>query len=293
MIEFSCFYCGRPMRAAEDLLHQQVQCPDCGHAIMVWRRRHPDATQADRSAARKEKPDASSWEGKSDEEIAAWLQSRARTKEAQPSRTVRMVLSVLLPRCDDLTLFAVSLSFLLLAAAHSDLRRDLSAALAAVRTPDMDWLIGPLVLGAVGLILSLVNVLWPREKSGLERFGSLIFAIGVTAGTGLYAGWSVLQHRCGGLMLIFPACNIFHAGSLLVRCRLGVVDAEGATDGRGSYAPVALTALCVAVLLSVCQYFALPWVLAFSSAVAYVMSLHNALRDVFGRCRPTGVDARR
>lgn len=61
-----------------------------------------------------EKEDASYWAARSDREIAANLLARAMTKKQRQEQAVKKAFSFLTPRSDDLTLFALSLSFLLL-----------------------------------------------------------------------------------------------------------------------------------------------------------------------------------
>jgi len=55
----------------------------------------------------------------------------------------------------------------------------------------------------------------------------------------------------------------------------------------GQLVRVILTAIMVTVLPTVCQcHFELHWSVTFSIAVAYTMSLHNAIRDIFGGHKP-------
>jgi DNA-directed RNA polymerase subunit RPC12/RpoP len=284
MIELPCIYCGQSVRAEERLAGKRIECPACGHSVMVRQRKVGDALKPAHDAD-EGKPEASSWEGKSDRKIAESLLSRTRTrtKEERQEQAVRKAFSCLAPRYDDLTLFALSLSFLLLWLIDADLRRDLTKVfLEGLPSGITTWLI----VAVIGMALSLINVFLRREKSDFEKSTMLIFAVVVTAGTGLYAGW-IMLHESKGWLLIFPAWNILNGGLLLLLFRLGVVDTDCVVEEQVSFAEVVLTAICVPVLLTVCHYyFELHWAVTFSIAVAYTMSLHNGIRDVFGGRRP-------
>ena len=283
MIEFPCLYCGQTVRAEEGLAGRYVECSACGHSVRVRARKVGDALKSIPKAEGPEKEDASYWAGKSDREIADSLLARAMTKEQRQEQAVKKAFSFLTPRYDDLTLFALSLSFLLLWGIDADLRRDLARIFVERWSGDITiWLI----TAVIGMVLSLVNVFLQRDKSDLEKYTMLVFAVVVTAGTGLYAGW-IMLHQSKGWLLIFPAWNILNGGLLLLLFRLGIVDTDCIVDEPAGFAEVVITAFCVPVLLTVCHYWLeLHWTITFSIAVAYTLSLHNGLRDVFGRRRP-------
>ena len=283
MIEFPCLYCGQAVRAEEGLVGKHVECSACGHSVKVRERKAGDALKPVPQADGPEKEGASYWAGRSDREIAESLLPRAMTKEQRQEQAVKKAFSFLTPRYDDLTLFALSLSFLLLWLIDASLRRDLTRVFLEGWSGDITiWLI----IALIGMVLSLVNVFLQRDKSDLEKSTMLIFAVVVTAGTGLYAGW-IMLHQSQGWLLIFPAWNILNAGLLLLLFRLGIVDADCIVDEPAGFAEVVITAFCVPVLLTVCHYwFELHWTVTFSIAVAYTLSLHNGIRDVFGMRRP-------
>lgn len=282
MIEFSCMYCGQPVRVGEEPVRKRMECPGCGHSIPVRARKPGEALQA--ANARSPAPtEAEGWAGKSDEEIVEQLLSPTLTKAQQRQRVARMLLSPLLPQYDDLTLFALSLAFLLLGLIDAKLRQDLAAAYAWQSGGRLPVLV---LVAAFGMVCSLINVFLHREKSDFEKRAMLLFAVFVTAGTGIYAGWLMLRHRRGWL-LVFPAWNIFNGGLLLALARFGVIDTDCITDEEATFAQVLVTAVAVPILLTVCYYlFELHWAVTFSVTVAYAMSLHKGLRSLFGRRKP-------
>ena len=198
-------------------------------------------------------------------------------------RAAKMWLRPLLPQYDDLTLFALSLAFLLLGAIDAQMRRDL----AALANHPAEGLAVTLLCAAFGMVCALLNVFLQRRKSDFEKRAMLLFAVLVTAGTGLYAGWLTLSQSRGWL-LIFPAWNLLNGGLLLVLRHAGVVDTDCIIEEAATFAQVLVTAVAVPILLTVCRYlFELHWAITFSIAVAYTMSLHHALRDLFGRREPS------
>jgi DNA-directed RNA polymerase subunit RPC12/RpoP len=288
MIEFSCIYCGRPIRIGADLIRQRIKCPACGHPVLVCEKKPEDASgPAPEEEARKAKA-ADFWAAKSDQEIAEslLLPAEVLTEQQRQRRAEQQLFSFLVPRYDDLTLFALGLLFVLLWLVNPDLQQDLIGLFTSPwsRGQVMVFLVVVTAAAAVGLALSLVNVFLRREKSAPEKYAMLAFAITVTAGTGLYAGGRLLNHSEGWL-LVFPAWNILNA-CLLILSSLTIVDTSCITDEPASLPQLVITAICVPVLLAVCQSFELHWATTYSIAVAYTMSLHNGIRDVFGVRKP-------
>lgn len=281
-------YCGRPVRAGERLIVEGVKCPACGHVVVAPEKTPDNAREpvlADRG--RREKV-AAFWATKSDQEIAeCLLPAEVMTEQQRRRRTIQGLFSFLIPRYDDLTLFALGLSFVLLWFMDPAVQQDLIGVFTSPVARDEALVV--LVVGAatvvLGMGLSLVNVFFRREKSSLEKFAMLIFAVVVTAGAGFYAGGRLLG-QFKGWLLIFPGWNILNAYLLILFCMIGA-DANCITDEPASFGQLLLTSICVPVLLVVCQYFELHWAVTFSIAAAYTMSLHNGIREVFGGRRPS------
>lgn len=285
MIEFSCIYCGRPVRADERCVDQQVKCPACGHSVCVREERPDSATEAAPEERAKKAKRAVFWAAKSNQEIAKCLLVREPilTEQERQRRADQQLFSFLIPRYDDLTLFALALSFVLLWLINPDVQQDLVGLFTSKVSRDlvMVFLVVIALAASAGMVLSLVNVFLRREKSAPEKYAMLAFAVAVTAGTGFYAGARLWMHSKGWL-LVFPLWNILN-GYLLTVISLTIVDTTSITDEPASLGELAITALCVPVLLAVCQYFDLHWAVTYSVVVAYTMSLHNGIRATFGR----------
>ncbi len=288
MIEFSCIYCGRAIQAEERLVGQRVKCPSCGHTVVACRKEPGVAPEPVPESAEKKRKATAFWARRSDGEIAeCLLPPEVMTDQQRRRRALQETFSFLIPRYDDVTLFALSLSFVLLWLMDPDLQRDLIRLFTSPLARDEVMVV--LVVGTftatAGLLLSLINVFLRREKSGLEKIAMLVFAVLVTAGTGLYAGWTLLWQSKGWL-LFFPIWNILNA-YLLILSSMMAVGPECITDEPASFAQLVITAACVPALLAVCEYYGLHWAVTFSIVVAYTMSLHNGIRDVFGRRPPS------
>jgi len=274
LIEFRCCYCGRLLRAEESAAYQRVPCPACGHSVPVRGQKPHDPRHAG-PCGRSDTPDAAEdWAGKSNKEIAAQLLARTRSPQDRNAQAVKMLLSPLLPQYDDLTLFTVSLAFLLLVLIDGTLRQDLIALFHAQHGDRAPLLF--LFLG-FGMACSLVSVFLRRKKSEFEKRAMLLFAIFATAGTGIYAGWLMLG-RSSVWLMVFPAWNILNGGVLVVLFYARVIDTECLVDQKATFGQVVITALAVPILLTTCRYLLeLHWATTCSIAVAYTMNLHNIL----------------
>jgi DNA-directed RNA polymerase subunit RPC12/RpoP len=278
MIEVSCIYCGKPVRIEQSPACKHVECPACGHTFAVSRHK-PDVTPRSAPGACTDASDeGEKWAGKSNEEITERLLSRPVSKEERDRRAAKVLLLPLLPRYDDLTLFALSLAFLLLVLISAELRQDLARAFSAELGTHYVLL---LLLAVLGMVCSFVNVFLQRKRYEFEKQAMLAFAVLVTAGTGIYAGYLMLD-RSQGWLMVFPAWNILDGGLLLLLARAGIVDTECITDEKATFKQVLITAIAVPILLTTCLFlFDLYWATTFSIATAYTMNLHKTLRYLF------------
>jgi hypothetical protein len=254
-----------------------MQCPACGHSIPVCEQKPRDALRSAPDGRTGALDEDKNWAGKSDREIAKLLRSTTCSEEERERRATRIVLLPLLPQYDDLTLFALGLAFLLLVLISPASRQDLAKASSVGLGAEISLLV---LFAGIGMVCSLVNVFLQREKSEIEKWAMLLFAVFVTAGTGIYAGWLMLGQSQGWL-IVFPAWNILNGGLLLVLTRARIINTECIIDKKATFSQVLITAIAVPVLLTTCLHlFDLHWATTFSIATAYTMSLHNALRHL-------------
>ena len=294
MIRFSCTYCGRKIRAKDPAGGKHASCPACGHALLVPGRVAASENASSTEAASASQERAERWEGKSNKEIARLLLRRrpvtkkiARlllrrdpvTEEERTRAATRAALSPLLPRYDDLTLFALSATLLLLLVINPEIKTDLPRVMVLSHDGRIGILLG---LAAAGMVFSLFGIFFRCPKPEFVKWPMLIFAVFVTAGTGAYAGYVTLKSAHGWLM-VFPAWNTLNAALLLLLFRAGLLGADCVVDRAARFSQVVVTVIAISILLAVCQYlFHLHWAITYSVCVGYTMSLHHAIADVFG-----------
>jgi DNA-directed RNA polymerase subunit RPC12/RpoP len=281
MIHFSCMYCGRKLWAKDRLLRMRIKCPACGHKIRI------------RPADRKRSPDAGStrtqdWQCMSDREIARELrEAEASTGYVDRRLMMRQALSPFMPHYDSLTLFALSSAFILLLLLGPGIKpppalEGRASALLRV-APHFVAFVGFLIpLAGIGMVLSLVGVFYTKPKPDAVKWLMLCFAVVVTAGTGIYAGfiWFTTTH---GWLVVFPAWNVLNATIPLVLFREGLLDTELIVDTVARFWQVAVTLVVTTAIVALCvYYFRLHWAITYSICVSYTMSLNHAITDVFG-----------
>ena len=276
MTSISCIYCGHKVPATEGRLGRKIDCPTCGHTMIL----RPSRPRRGPAARRKRKHRRTkNWQDKSDDEIVDGLLLKTLDGDQQFMRITRKLCAPLKPRYDDLTLFALSVTFVMLFLLSADLRTNLIGVFTSQRG------LGPLAIvpaiAALGMVLSLINVFLQRVKSTVEKWVMLVFAVVVTAGTGIHAA-EVMLEKGRGVLLIFPAWNLINAFLLILLFRLGLLDTECIVDRKAGAVQIAATVISAAFLLIVCLYaLKLHWAITYSIAVGYTMSLHGAIQDTF------------
>jgi DNA-directed RNA polymerase subunit RPC12/RpoP len=279
MIEFSCIYCGQPVRVGPELAQKQIECPACGHSIRVCANKPGEALRSSSArTADSSRRDAEHWSRMSDEEIKEAVLLPALPAAERRRLAFKRVVAPWLPRYDDLTLFTFALALAVLLAVDSDWRQSLLR-LAADQQGSL--VTASCVIVAIGALFSLINVAFRRDKSEFERTMMLFFAILVTMITGVSAGRPMLSGGYGALA-IFPLWNAVNGFLLLALAGLRILDDDCLTDEAAGWRQVLLATVAVTLLVAVCHYlFKLDTLTTFSIAVAYTMSLHHMIRRLF------------
>jgi hypothetical protein len=309
MIQVSCLYCGKKLTAKEEWVGRKGKCPACNHTFFI-----PRENAADEERRRK----AEYWDTKSDEEIAQLLQGgwvagtsdieekrlpdenrsdliRKRKEDYWAHKSDEEITEILLesdeeaeatrpffmPRYDDLTLFTLSVTLVLLLMMNAQLRGSVVRFFASGYQHIGFYVL--LALLSLALLPSLTNVFLRRDKSNLEKAAMLLFAVAITAGTGIYAGMKMFESYAGWL-LIFPIWNIITGGILALYLLTGIAGTKCITDETASITQIISSVIAITALLCLCNYiFELHWVYTYSIVVCYTTSLHNALGDFFGK----------
>ena len=117
----------------------------------------------------------------------------------------------------------------------------------------------------------------------------LFFAVSVSTGTGLYAGYYMIKNTEGWLLL-FPLWNVIYSGLLLIKFWLmfrGLkygrnLDVSYISDRNATLAEVILASASGIIILTICQFvFKLHWAITFSICISYMTSFEKAVRSVF------------
>jgi hypothetical protein len=205
------------------------------------------------------------------------------------SETAKKKRGLLSPHYDETTLFSMSAMFVILCVADSTMRADLHKLFASFRHRDHPFtLLLMLIPFLAGLAFSVFHAFSRRQKTIPEKTAMLLFAVLVSAATGLYAGNYMIQHSEGCWLLIFAVWNVIYSGLLLIKFalmfRTGPIDVTYVSDQNAAPAQVILTLFAVVVIFICCRYWlGLHWAITFSICIAYTTSLDRAVRAVFGR----------
>ncbi len=279
MIHFSCMYCGKKIRAKDKLVGRRAPCPACGHRLLIPK---PTAAASDATHRDTQRRHAN-W---SDQSNGMFFADIPFAEKEQARVALRQSMSPLVPRYDELTLFAMSVAFLLLLWINPEMRRNLSQAKLFVRDGRIILFI---FLAALGMAFSLFGIFFKRPKPEVVKWPMLIFAVAVTAGTGIYAGYVAIKDTHSWL-IVFPAWNIVNGLLLLFLLRAGLIAPDCIIDGAAKLSQLVITVLTVGLLLGLCQYvFELHWAISYSICIGYTMGLHHAITDLFGGVTSTDV----
>src|SRR5512138_2724795 len=119
MIRFACVYCGKHVTAEDARAGKLGKCPACSHIVRVPRKPVPPSVPAAGSGPDNKAALARQWDHVSDRDIAnALLADRPGAEEA--TKVARWAAEPFLPKYDDLTLFVLSATLLLLLVIHYD-----------------------------------------------------------------------------------------------------------------------------------------------------------------------------
>ena len=292
MIEFACMYCGQPVRVGKELIGKRIDCPACGHSVPVRPRKARQPVQSARSAGAAA-GQGESWADRSDEEIIGELLVQAMPPAERCRLEIKRILAPLLPRYDDLTLFSLSLAFVLVCLTSAEWRESVPHLLRTATEASAIHAIASLAIAGLGMVLSLANVFFRREKYESEKALMLFFAIMATAGTGIMAGQRVLE-RSHGLLAVFPVWNIVNGMVLVILAWSGSLDTDCLTGYRAGAWNVLIATVSIALLVLPCRYVLnLDPLITFSVATCYTISLSGVVQDLFTRCTPpTAINTR-
>ena len=264
MIRLNCPICGNAVEVASDKLAAGVKCTRCAAQLVApsrpMRRREAEVPEGEQ---RRIVPEDAGSDG-------SWFIGVCFSEAA---------------------LFAMTLAFLVLYAVEGQVRGDLytffrrvSAGSAFLASLSVICILLPFVLGAA---LSIFHAFSEREKSFFEKSSMLFFAVAVSAGTGLYAGWHILKTSSGPWFVLFAVWNLAYSVLLLLEFEAITVtdrlDDNYVSDWDATLGQVFFASVTVLGVLLSCRYlFGLHWAITYSISATYASAMDKAVQKVFG-----------
>jgi hypothetical protein len=169
------------MRAQEDGRGKKGKCPKCNHLVVVpWTTKGRPAVSSDTPESLQRVKEA----------IAPL--SIAQDLPDDIAEIYREKTGWLIPTYDELSLFLMAVTFILLGATNNTMREQLYNGITGIDDLRVYFLC---VVFLGGIVLSLYHVFATREKTDYEKMVMLFFAVMANAGTGIISGWYVLENN--------------------------------------------------------------------------------------------------
>jgi hypothetical protein len=266
VIRFKCIYCGQRILAPENGAGRKGKCPKCKHDLVV-----PHST--------KDRPAISSDISKRKQQAMETLALLSTAKDSpDDAELYREKAGWLIPTYDELSLFLIAATFILLYLLNSTMRREIHTFI--IEFDDLRvFLYIFLFIGALGLCL--YHVFTSREKTQPEKAVMLAFAVVTNGGIGLTAARYMIEQSTGWLIL-FPVWNAINSALLLLMWRFRIIDEHCIADRQATSPQVIIGLTAVLIIVILCNYvFKLYWAIAFSICIVYTTSFDRALQSVF------------
>jgi FtsH-binding integral membrane protein len=185
-----------------------------------------------------------------------------------------------IPTYDELSLFLMAATLILLYVANVPMREQIHKWMA--RHHDI-WVYIVAAVFLCGLGLSIYHIFTTRNKTDLEKWGMLIFAVLTNAGTGIIAGTYIIRNiDTTNWPIIFPIWNIVNGALLLLMLRFRIIDEKCISDRDATLVQIILGLVAVLIIFVFCNYvFKLYWAITFSICIIYTTSFDRALQNVF------------
>jgi len=280
VIRFKCVYCGQRIVAREDTVGERGKCPKCSHLLRVpW--------------TMKGRPGIGGYKNKLlQDHITSQTSSRDGAAGYRPGILTEEPPAInfqylygekagwLIPTYDELSLFLMAFTLLILYATNGQTRIDIYFIL--MTAPGLGGRLFVLILLClVGLFLSLYHVFIRRKIPEWEKHFMVLFAVIANAGTGIAAGIHMIKGTAGWL-LIFPIWNIINGVLLLLMLRLKIINEDCISDHTVTSGRVIIGLIAVLIIFALCNFvFKLYWALTFSICVIYATSFDRALQSMF------------
>jgi len=285
MIKFECKKCRHKLVASDKEAGRQIKCPNCFAAWIVpepayikMRRRVHSKRQQQSSSP----PNLKSEEAKEPDTE----ESREHLDEDIPEDSAGFFDI----RFNETVLFTMSFLFLLLFMIDIRMRQDLydfiwSVCGASGWTAALSILFLFLPFG-FGMALSVFHAFSEKSRSSFEEGLMLFFAVGISAGTGIYIGWYILQGGGNILLILFGIWNLVYSVLLIYQFER-IVFTEKDFDGayisarNATIGEILLSSVSATVLLLCCEFLVkFHWIISYSICITYTTSLERQIQKL-------------
>ena len=184
-----------------------------------------------------------------------------------------------IPSYDELSLFLMSVAFVVLDGVDPTLRAESHARLFA-GLPLLP-LIG-VAFCAIGMVLAIYHVFAARRKTEPEKWVLLFFAIIVNYASAVAAGIHVFRELQGWLV-VFPLWNAINGVALVLMAGFGRIDETSIRDENATAGEVFAGLLLLGMLLVICHHFLeLYWAITLSICVGWATTFDGMARGLTG-----------
>jgi len=186
---------------------------------------------------------------------------------------------LLIPRYDEITLFLMSLSFILIFCTDAEMKSGSRALLSGGKYDPRAYIAFGLFIS--GILFSLYHVFTQRQKTNWEKNAMLFFAVFVNGISGIAAGIHVFNNTKDILML-FPIWNIMNGGLLLLMYRVHIINESSIVDNNATTGQVILGSIVVVATLLISRFLLeLYWATTFSICVSYATNINGTVQNIF------------
>ena len=291
MIKFMCIYCGQRILADEGTSGKRGKCPKCSHELRIpWTLKgRPgiggtkiDST-SDNPAGAPQSQDSSS--GKKESGLTPAFDVVTLYGEKS---------GWYIPTYDEQSLFLTAFTLLLLLILSNkyiksvpllllnrQVKNDLFTPLIHQFTFIMAFI--PFILFTIilpGFLLSFYHIFTKREKTRIEKYLMMLFAVITNATIGIVAGIYIVR-QCPVWLLIFPILNIINCIFILIMLDARILNETCIIERKTTPARVVLGLITTIVIFILCNYaFKLYWAITFSICIIYAINFDRAVQNV-------------
>lgn len=183
-----------------------------------------------------------------------------------------------IPNYNELSLFLMSFSFVLVFVTQESLRTELHDLF--VRDLDINTIVAiPLLVS--GIIYSFVSVFIDRDKSKFEKSAMLGFAILLNVYCGIEASSHIIKES-NGFMLVFPIWNLSNAVLLFLLFKSNLITHENISNEKYNRFQVFFGLLIILFCFLISdKYFHFYWAVTLSMCVSYSTSINDFVWNAF------------